>query len=172
MTHTPQLFLDCDGVLADFESAAERIFGMPTHIARQKLGLHRFWLTLRDQPSFYGTLPLMPGAMTLFNAVRHLHPVLLTGCPMGGWAEPQKHAWAAQHFPGTKIITCMARDKRLHMQPGDILVDDTLKHRHLWEEAGGLFVHHISAVSTLARLAALGLLPDADKASFRPIARH
>jgi hypothetical protein len=157
-TPHPQLFLDCDGVLADFESAAERIFGMPTHEAHQKLTPHRFWQKLRNQPNFYGTLPLLPDAMTLFNAVRHLHPIILTGCPLGGWAEPQKHAWAARHFPHTKIITCMARDKRLHMQKGDILVDDTLKHRHLWEEFGGIFIHHTSAANTLAELSALGLL--------------
>lgn len=154
----PQLFLDCDGVLADFESAAERIFDMPTRVAHQKLTPHQFWQKLRNQPNFYGTLPLLPDAMTLFNAVRHLHPIILTGCPLGGWAEPQKHAWAALHFPHTKIITCMARDKRLHMTTGDILVDDTLKHRHLWEEFGGIFLHHTAAANTLAELTALGLL--------------
>ncbi len=158
-TASLQLFLDCDGVLADFESAAERIFGMPTREAHHQLSPHRFWQTLRNQPNFYGSLPLMPDAMALFNSVRHLHPTILTGCPMGGWAEPQKHAWAAQHFPHTKIITCMARDKRLHMQRGDILVDDTLKHRHLWEDAGGIFIHHTSAAATIAELTSRGLLP-------------
>ena len=159
MTDTrPQLFLDCDGVLADFDSSAQRIFGMPTKVAHQKLAPHQFWQKLRSAPNFYGSLDLLPDAMTLFNAVRHLDPIILTGCPMGGWAEPQKVAWAAEHFRGTKIITCMARDKRLHMQPGDILVDDTLKHRHLWEEFGGIFIHHTSAAHSIAELKTLGLL--------------
>ena len=100
-------------------------------------------------PDFYGTLPLMPGAMTLFDAVRHLDPVILTGLPMGKWAAPQKVRWAAQHFPGTKIITTLARNKRDHAKPGDVLVDDQLKHRHLWEEMGGVFVHHQSVDETL-----------------------
>ena len=39
-----------------------------------------------------------------------------------------------------------------------ILVDDTLKHRHLWEEFGGIFLHHTAAANTLAELTALGLL--------------
>src|SRR3546814_19947877 len=68
-----------------------------------------------------------------------------------------KERWVAEHFPGTQIITCMAVDKRRHAQAGDILVDDTLKHRHLWEEAGGTFVHHRNAKDTLAELRALGL---------------
>ena len=94
----------------------------------------------------------MPDAMRLFDAVRHLDPIILTGCPRGGWAERQKERWAARHFPGTRIITCMAVDKRRHAAHGDILVDDTLKHRHLWERAGGIFVHHLSAERTIAEL--------------------
>jgi hypothetical protein len=76
---------------------------------------------------------------------------------LGDWAAPQKMAWAARHFPGTRMITTMARAKRDHMQaPGDVLVDDTPTHRALWEEAGGVFVLHRSAADSLAALRALG----------------
>jgi hypothetical protein len=153
-----QLFLDCDGVLADFDSAAEKVFGMPSHEAQQNLGLKTFWRKLRDHEDFYGTLPLIPDAHKLFDAVKHLNPVILTGCPLGGWAEPQKHRWAAAHFPGTKMITCMARDKRMHMKPGDVLVDDLEKFRALWEDAGGVFIHHTSADHTIQELKRIGLL--------------
>src|SRR3546814_4722930 len=67
------------------------------------------------------------------------HPDGLPARKLGGGAEG---ALGCRAFPGTQIITCMAVDKRRHAQAGDILVDDTLKHRHLWEEAGGTFVHH------------------------------
>jgi hypothetical protein len=51
----------------------------------------------------------------------------------------------------------MARAKRDHMEnPGDALVDDLPKHRALWEEAGGVFVHHRNAKATLKELKALG----------------
>jgi hypothetical protein len=60
--------------------------------------------------------------------------------------------WAAEHFPGTHIITCLAVDKRDHCREGDVLVDDTLKHRHRWEEAGGIFIHHRSADQSLREL--------------------
>ena len=153
-----QLFLDCDGVLADFDSAAEEVFGMRSREAEQKLGLKTFWRKLRDHEDFYGTLPLMPDARKLFDAVKHLNPIILTGCPLGGWAESQKHRWAAAHFPGTKMITCMAREKRLHMKAGDILVDDSLKFRELWEQAGGVFIHHTSADHTIAELRRIELL--------------
>lgn len=152
-----QLFLDCDGVLADFDAAAEAIFGMPSRRAQVELGQKRFWSILRGHENFYGSLPLMPDAQKLFEAVSHLNPIILTGCPLGGWAEDQKRGWAAENFPGTKIITCMAREKHMHMRPGDVLVDDFLKYRELWEKAGGVFVHHVSAEETIAELARIGL---------------
>lgn len=148
-----QLYLDCDGVLADFDAGAEAMLGMKPRAFQHRHGIGRMWAKLASAPDFYGTLPVMPGARRLFDAVRPLDPIILTGLPRGNWAAPQKVRWAAQHFPGTRIITCMAVDKRNHCQAGDVLVDDSLKHRHLWEEAGGIFIHHVSVDGTLRELA-------------------
>jgi hypothetical protein len=95
---------------------------------------------------------LLPDAMRLFEAVRHLDPIILTGLPGGNWAADQKVRWAARYFPGTRIVTTMARDKRDHARPGDVLVDDQVRHAHLWEEAGGIFIHHHDTDETLKRL--------------------
>ena len=151
----PQLYLDCDGVLADFDSGAEAILGTKPRAYQARHTIGRMWAKLATAPDFYGTLPLMPGAMELFEAVEHLDPIILTGLPRGNWAADQKVRWAADHFPGTRIITCMAVDKRNHCRTGDVLVDDTLKHRHLWEEAGGIFVHHRTVDETLTELGKL-----------------
>ncbi len=151
---TRQLYLDCDGVLADFDAGATAVLGAPPRVFQDRHGARRFWKELEAAPDFYFSLPLMPDAMELFEAVRHLDPIILTGLPLGGWAADQKVRWAAEHFPGTQIITTMARDKRDHAREGDVLVDDLLKHRHLWEEVGGVFVHHTSAATTIAELGA------------------
>jgi hypothetical protein len=147
-----QLYLDCDGVLADFDTGATAILGMPPRAFEKRHGLGRFWQKLATAPDFYFGLPLLPDAMRLFDAVKHLNPIILTGLPRGNWAADQKVRWAAQHFPGTRIITTMARDKRDHAKEGDVLVDDLLKHRERWEEVGGIFVHHRSADETLDEL--------------------
>ena len=147
-----QLYLDCDGVLADFDRAATELLGSPPRAFEKQYGLPKFWKRLAAHRDFYGTLPLMADAMRLFDAVRHLNPIILTGLPRGDWAAPQKVRWAAEHFPGTRIITCLAADKRKHAREGDILVDDTLKYRDLWEGAGGIFVHHRNADATIAVL--------------------
>ena len=148
-----QLFLDCDGVLADFDHRVEELLGAPPKRAIDKLGLPQFWARLAEVPDFYATLPLMPDGRELFDAVAHLRPTILTGLPLGTWAAPQKLKWAEKHFPGTPVITCMARDKYKYMKPGDVLVDDRADHRAKWEDAGGIFIHHENAWASLDELA-------------------
>ena len=152
-----QLYLDCDGVLADFDRGVSELLGMSPRAYQERHGIPAFWGEIAQHRDFYGTLPLMPDAMELFAAVRHLDPVILTGLPRGKWAAPQKVRWAAEHFPGTRILTVMAVDKRNHCRRGDVLVDDQLRHAHLWQSAGGIFVHHRDAQTTIAKLADLGL---------------
>ena len=149
----PRLFLDADGVLADFDAGARKLLGMKPKDYIAAHGRGAFWKRLAKARNFYGALPEMPDARVLFDAVRHLKPTILTGLPLGRWAAPQKVEWAAEHFPGVPIITCMARDKHKHMHPGDVLVDDREKHREAYEAAGVVFVHHKNARDSLAQLA-------------------
>lgn len=154
----PRLFLDCDGVLADFDGYATRLLGLPPREFEARQGRNELWRRLASHPDYFFRLPLMPDARELWDAVAHLAPVILTGVPRGEWAAPQKLRWAARHFPDARIITTLARAKREHMEaPGDVLVDDSLAFRGLWEEAGGVFVHHRSAADTLTQLRELGL---------------
>ena len=149
----PRLFLDADGVLADFDRGACELLGAKPKAFIAKHGRGIFWKRLARARNFYGDLPEMPDARLLFDAVKHLKPTILTGLRMGNWAARQKIDWAAEHFPGVPIITCMARDKHKHMHPGDVLVDDREKHRAAYEEAGVLFIHHKNAADSLRQLA-------------------
>ena len=149
----PSLFLDADGVLADFDAGAKALLGMSTREYEARRGRGAFWKRLANAPDFYANLPQMPDAQILFGAVRHLKPTILTGLPLGNWAAPQKVKWAAEHFPGVPIITCMARDKHKHMNPGDVLVDDRENHRAAYEAEGVVFIHHKNAEDSLRQLA-------------------
>ena len=154
----PRLWSDVDGVAADFDAKVIEIFGMTGDEAQEQFGNAHFWKTLRDYRDanghgFYRSLPVMSDFPKLFRAVQHLKPVFLTGCPFGNWAPPQKQEWAKHHFPGTRMITCMAREKIQYLEnPGDVLVDDKTKFQPIWEEGGGIFVHHTDAESTLEKL--------------------
>ena len=149
----PRLFLDADGVLADFDDGARRLLGMKSKQFIAEHGRRAFWSRLAKAKNFYAGLSEMPDARLLFDGVKHLKPTILTGLPIGKWAAPQKVAWAAMHFPGVPIITCMARDKHKHMHRGDVLVDDREKHREAYEAAGVVFVRHRNAGDSLRELA-------------------
>lgn len=144
--------------MADFDTLASEVFGLPPRKAEAELGANRFWVDLQAYEDFYFKLPLMPDAMELYEAVKHLDHGILTGLPQGDWAEPQKRRWGGKHFPDTKMICCPSKDKWLHMQPGDVIVDDWPKYKELWEEAGGIFVLHTSAKDSIAKLKELGVL--------------
>lgn len=139
-----QIFLDCDGVLADLEGSARVILNEHLNVMMKRIGEPAVWDILR-QASIFSNLSVLDDGRRLFNALQHLQPIILTGCPRGGWAEQQKIEWAARHFPGVPLIPCASKDKRLYMQhPGDILIDDYLKYRSLWEQAGGVFIQYLS----------------------------
>ena len=153
-----RIFLDCDGVLADFDTGFMQLTGINSAEYEDIYGTKDFWTTIHKATDFFGTLPLMPGAQELYDAVAHIRPIILTGCPFGNWAEHQKFGWRNRRFPGTPMITCLSRNKRDFCQPGDILVDDITKYQHLWEQSGGTFVLHTSAESTIQQLKELGVI--------------
>ena len=153
-----QIYLDCDGVLADFEKSAREILGASTSAFEKQHGSAEFWKRLARADAFFENLEPMPDAFELYEAVADKRPIILTGMPQGYWAGPQKRRWAARYFPGVRVITTMAALKREHCHPGDVLVDDRPFHRHLWEAEGGIFIPHKDARSSIAELRALNFI--------------
>jgi hypothetical protein len=153
-----QLFLDCDGVLADFDKKATEIVGRHPREFEDRVGERKFWDTLYATPDFFYSLEPMPDAHQLVDAVRHLKPIILTGSPRGEWSAAQKLRWRDKYFPDLEMIVCQSRDKIKHAQPGDVIVDDWPKWQHLWEAGGGVWVLHTSAENSIRELKNLGIL--------------
>lgn len=152
-----KVFLDLDGVLADFVASATSVLGAPPTEYEAEHGTNAYWAKLRAVPDFYATLPLMPDADALWRGVISLtgcEPIILTGVPKWETATRQKLAWAEGHFPtAAKVITCAARDKARYALPGDVLIDDRPTYIDHWRAAGGVFIVHTSAKTSLAELA-------------------
>jgi len=115
---------------------------------------------------FYNRLDWMPDGKVLWEYVSKHEPVILTGLPHGDWAAPQKRRWVAREIgPNVPVLTGMARDKaKLAMKflgrdnlEGSILVDDRPKHQKEWENSGGIWITHTSAVNSIAELKKHGL---------------
>ena len=69
---SPRLFLDADGVLANFDEGVRNLLGMGARQFQARHGPGAFWKRLATAPNFYGGLPEMPDARILFDAVKHL----------------------------------------------------------------------------------------------------
>lgn len=150
----PQLFLDLDGVFADFDGHYEKLFGVrPNQDTYEPKGL---WDNVRRHGNFYGTMPLMKDAKSLFDSCVQLHrnPIFLTGVPYSiPGAKEQKIAWVRQHFgPKYKTICCRSQDKCLYGKRGDVLLDDRMKYANYWINMGGYFVLHLGADTSITAL--------------------
>lgn len=168
-----QLFVDLDGVLADFDRAVEKITGLRPSQQSPKA----MWPRLARTPGFYANLPWMEDGPELWRRVAPLDPVILTGLPRGNWAEPQKLEWCRREVgPEVPVIACMSREKAdkaaewllehaagnaagptAGATPVPVLIDDRASLKERWEEAGGVFILHTSAAESIAALEKLGL---------------
>ncbi len=150
-----KLFVDLDGVLANFKKGVIDVTGRPVH--KQKSN-SQMWKALYKHGNFYAELDPMPDAMQLWNYVKKYNPTILTGIPRGNWAPPQKEAWVAKHLgPSVPVITGLARHKYNHAAENHILIDDTAKMIEDWTRAKGIGIHHTSAKNSIQQLQDLGL---------------
>lgn len=148
MTNT--FYLDMDGVVADWESAAAEFLGRPmrdpdtlTHYRNTV----EEWARIKTQTRFYRTLPLMQRVEELVHLARQYRDTLgwqllfLTAVPAKDdihWAFYDKVLWAQDHFPDIPVhFGPHSYDKFKHCSAGDILVDDRPDNCAQWREAGG-----------------------------------
>lgn len=152
------IFVDMDGVLADFDRHYIETIGLLP--PRLDPGRDVKWAKISEM-DFFASMPPMPDAFALWDYVSALpgRPIILTGCPKIGHerAESDKRKWVRRHLgDDVEVRTLLSKDKALHCSPGDILIDDWEKYRHLWEAKGGLWITHTSAKSTIDQLDRLG----------------
>lgn len=157
-----QLYLDLDGILADFDTLAGHHLGTNNIYKWEFIhGGKAFWEILDAVPDFFLSLPMCHRADILWERVSHLSPVILTALPkVGAYSvERQKRAWVRKNLgPDVEVICCQTREKPDYCAPGDVLVDDRAINRDRWQEKGGSFVLHEGVYSTLARLSELNIL--------------
>lgn len=151
-----RVYVDCDGVLADFDSAAIEILGEDPRTFEDREGSNEFWRRIRESDRFYYNLNLLPGAIDLMEYLAPLRPVILTGTPSFiPEGHFDKHEWSKEMFgPQQPMITCQSKNKKNFCRRGDYLIDDFTKYKEDWEAEGGIFIHHTSVEDTINRLRA------------------
>lgn len=149
----PKLFLDLDGVMADFDAHFPATFGLD----HRSLADDEMWKIINGHPTFFRDLPPCQGAIWFFERIRPLDPIVLTACNKSNYAliARQKREWVREHL-GTEVMVLPVlggTNKPLFMHaPGDVLIDDFEKNTRVWEEAGGRAILHRSFPTTFNEL--------------------
>lgn len=139
-----RIFLDLDGVMADFDRAFPERFG----VSHEGMPKKEMWKYISSVPDFFATLPACEGAMDAWRSwLVHLQPVVLTSCGASHYQEiaVQKKRWVRENLgEGVLVIPVSdGLDKSLLVHSsGDILIDDFGKNCDAWQLAGGIAVKH------------------------------
>lgn len=149
-----QLFVDMDGVLADFDAHHETVFG----VRADKLADNVDWKAVRAVKDFYLNIPPMADLPELWDFIGRFRPIVLTGVPRSVAEAPEnKRAWVRKHLgDAVEVRCCASKEKCRHAKPGDILIDDWEKYRDLWIGAGGRWITHRSAEESITKLLEMG----------------
>ncbi len=154
------IFLDMDGVVADFDSYAKSILGYSTP------GGKRYpiedWAKISSNPRFYYELETCKFADVLVNACLELSDDVkfLTAIPRANdvpWCFTDKVLWAQERWPTIPVwFGPYSHDKQVHCRPGDVLIDDRDDNIIAWTAAGGLgILHQGNVAETIEQLRAL-----------------
>lgn len=152
-----ELYIDSDGVIADFDRKAvellggKRIHEVPKGTLWAKIGQYN-----KDVSPFFDSLELMQDAQRLVDFALENFPAVkiltATGFTPADGGE-QKIRWYARHFPGLEVVVVKkSPDKAQYAHPRAILVDDRSKSIDPWLSAGGIGILHTSVDNTIETL--------------------
>jgi hypothetical protein len=149
----PRLYLDLDGVMADFDAHFPSVFGLD----HKSMADDAMWERINSHESYFLDMPPCPGAVEFFGDISFLKPIILTACPKSNYAHvaQQKRQWVHRHLcPSLTVLPVMGgRNKWLFMhQPGDLLIDDFAKNLVPWTKAGGVSLLHTDFATTSCEL--------------------
>lgn len=157
-----KIYVDLDGVLADFDSAAQKMLNTDNHYKYDFIwGPEAYWKRLHANGDFFAQLEPMPDAYELWDAVSPFKPVILTALPKteGERVDRQKRKWVHDYINiDAEVITCATKDKPKFCKPGDILIDDRAVNLEAWKSKGGIYIIHTDAARTIGTLKALGVI--------------
>ncbi len=162
-----KVYLDMDGVLADFDKRFRDISGMEPKEFENKYGTKAFWNLIDEENKikFWVGIPSMPGAADLVNAVKDYNYELLTSPSAKKQSYLGKILWVRNHvgdvFPSKPRINFKRAKEKHEVKPQlaktDILIDDREDTIGRWNAAGGTGIVYKNISQVLNDLGKLGL---------------
>lgn len=146
------IYLDMDGVVADWNSGVKEVLGYEKDPNAQYPD--EDWEKIKSNERVYRDLPVMANAPELVNIARRFRDRLgyrllfLTAVPKGNdvpWAFWDKCIWAQHYFPDIPVhFGPFAKDKQTHAEEGNILVDDRKSNIEQWRNKGGIGIEVVN----------------------------
>lgn len=139
-----KVFLDIDGVLADFVVGANRLFGKDGYVPTKwnyftEWGMTEsdFWGDIeREGADFWGKLPKTQECDRILALVESLFPresiCLLSACASAGRKE-----WIGKHLPDYRDRYLLGPAKQFVARPNVVLVDDADHNVNAFSQHGG-----------------------------------
>lgn len=149
----PHVFLDMDGVQADFAGAVQEYIGVSHEVAKQKTEEEIEKLAHSSPEAvfdFFANLAQLPGGkkITDWLSNNNISYTILSAPLRGPYAEDSvkgKLAWLKKHTPNAVKGAIFKQDKHEHANDGgrpNILIDDYHKKIKAWNDAGGIAIQH------------------------------
>ena len=161
------IYLDMDGVIADFDQRFMDVSGMTPNEYKDKHGLKKFWnlIDKENKVKFWVGIPLMPGAKELVDYISQYDYEILTAPSVRKQSKIGKTVWLRKiHpdlFPNTpKINFKPAKEKhqiKTNLTKTDILIDDKVSTIDTWNSSGGTGILYTSANNAIQQLKKLKL---------------
>jgi len=162
-----KIYLDMDGVLANFNQRFRDLSGMEPKEFENKYGKKAFWNLIDEEHKikFWVGIKPMDGASALVDAVKDYNYELLTSPSAKKQSYLGKILWVRNHtgdvFPSKPRINFKkAKEKhqiKSKLSQTDILIDDREDTIGRWNAAGGTGIVYKSIGQTLNDLKKLGL---------------
>jgi len=161
------IYLDMDGVIADFDQRFLDISGMTPSEYKDKHGKKKFWdlIDEKNKVKFWAGIPLMPEAKKLVDYVSQYDYEILTAPSVKKQSKVGKLVWLRKIHPDLfpnkpKVNFKPAKEKhqiKLNLTKSDILIDDKASTIDNWNSSGGTGILHTSTEDTIKQLKQLGL---------------
>ena len=156
MTKINKIFVDMDGVLADFVRGVEgpKYLNGPL-VSEQTYDSRKIELSNKG---LFRDLPIMPGMLKLINYIKESgidwEVLTASGSLNRTVVAKDKIYWIRKHVDPKVIVTATIKgeDKAAFARPNHVLIDDRKSNIKAWTEAGGVGILHRSAEDTIDQL--------------------
>lgn len=170
MSEKIKIFLDMDGVLADFQHGVKTYYDIDLEAMNKmkevpnilKKKNSAMWGHIRKNPQFWNNLKPMDDAQQLWDYFSHLDPIILTAAPstfsVGSetflMVGEMKKTWIKRIFnmsDDTRFICTTSSRKHQHVIDShhNVLIDDNTKNISNWTNTGNIGILHKTASKSI-----------------------